>query len=106
MLAATEWPAPAGHFSVDLEVLYEATAARARSLGITDIPLSLSNRRLIDCEHGPQSQKCSSLRTGFRAVTRNGVGLASLKTSALALSCELGGGVASTSTRKIFPSRR
>src|SRR5207237_10058445 len=52
---------------------YEATAARARNLGITDMPLSFSKRRLIDCEHGPQSQKCSSFSGGLREATRKGL---------------------------------
>ena len=79
-----------------------AIAARARILGITDKPWSLSKRRFIDCEQGPQSQKCSSFNGGLRLAIRKGLlvpfGVASLSWYS--------GGVISTSTRKIFPSRK
>src|SRR5438270_11212866 len=82
---------------------YEATAACARILETTETPLFLSNRRLIDCEHGPQSQKCSSFSIGLRAPTRNGL---LLPFELLGSFWDTSGRGTSTSTRKIFPSRK
>lgn len=89
-------------FCFSTDVLYEAIAARVRSLGITDTPLFLSKRRFMDCEHGPQSQKCSSFSGGLREVIRKGF-LFPFAVSTLSWDM---GGVVSTSTRKIFPSRK